>query len=81
MITTVRVMVSGECVAFSAVQPRIPGSYIRTDDLGRIISVMRRLGHDDISIIARDEFDALVDVEWYVNLDELLVIYNDNEEV
>lgn len=66
MISSIFVMVSGECVAWE-MKTKQPSSYINTCKLGMIIAAMRRLGHDDISIFALDQNKREVTTDWYLD--------------
>ena len=65
-VSSIFVMVSGECVAWQ-VKTRDPASWIRACELGRVIDVMRKLGHDDISVFALDQDKREVTADWYLD--------------
>lgn len=66
MISSIFVMVSGECVAWQ-MKTRDPASWIRAGELGRVIDVMRRLGHREITVFALDQDKREVTADWYLD--------------
>jgi hypothetical protein len=65
-VSSIFVMVSGECVAWQ-VKTRDPASWIRACELGRVINVMRKLGHDDVTVFALDQDKREVTADWYLD--------------
>jgi hypothetical protein len=66
-VSMIFVMVAKECVAMQC-KTRDPSSWINSRELGRMIQVMRDLGHDDdVSVFALDDTKQIVTAEWYID--------------
>jgi len=66
-VSMIFVMVAKECVAMQC-KTRDPASWINSRELGRMIQVMRDLGHDDVSVFALDDTKQIVTANWYLDV-------------
>jgi len=67
MLHSIEVRVDGHLIVLSAVDANPKRPWIHTDEIGRMIYVMRALGHDKIEVIARDIYGYKLDIDWEVS--------------
>jgi hypothetical protein len=67
MLHSIEVRVDGHLIVLSTVDANPKRPWIHTDEIGRMIYVMRTLGHDKIEVIARDIYGYKLDIDWEVS--------------
>jgi hypothetical protein len=68
MLHSIEVRVDGHLVLFVQARGTNPSdSYVPTDEIGRMIYVMRALGHDNVQVIARDMYCTQLALDWEVS--------------
>jgi hypothetical protein len=68
MLHSIEVRVQGHLILLVQARGTNPSdSYIPTDEIGRMIYVMRTLGHDNVEVIARDMYCKQLALDWEVS--------------